>query len=166
MAQQLSWRATHDALTGLINRREFANHLTQLILRAGEKQEQHVLLYLDLDQLLVNDACGHVAGDELLKQPSSVIRGGMRESDAFARMADETGQPVRPGAFLPAAERYGTMPSFDRWVVRNLFKQLVRIQTIAEFIEDAAILACLRTVGVDFAQGYHINHSHPFGSAG
>lgn len=263
MALQLSWQASHDALTGLINRREFEQRLSQVIRRTRGSKEQHVLLYMDLDQFkLVNDTCGHVAGDELLKQLSSVIQMHMRESDTFARLggdefgillaycpqqqaqriADEVRETVKkfrfvwqdktfdigvsiglvnidqttpdlqtvltqadvacyaakdagrnrvhvyeasdaslarrqgemewvgritrafeehrfilyrqailpvhtdnkqmhyeilvrmheektaelilPGAFLPAAERYGIMPSFDRWVVRNLFRLL------------------------------------------
>ena len=261
MALQLSWQASHDALTGLINRREFETRLREVIRRACDGREHHVLLYMDLDQFkLVNDTCGHVAGDELLKQLSVVIQAHMRESDTFARLggdefgillaycpqaqaqriADEvretvkkfrfvwqehsfdigvsiglvnidrmtpdlqtvlsqadvacyaakdagrnrvhiykagdaalaqrqgemewvgritrafedkrfvlyrqaivpvtaratqihyeilvrmrdekTGGLILPGAFLPAAERYGIMPSFDRWVVRNLFR--------------------------------------------
>lgn len=103
MALQLSWQASHDALTGLINRREFETRLTQVIHRARDGREKHVVLYLDLDQFkLVNDTCGHVAGDELLKQLASVIQLHMRESDTFARLGgDEFGILL---AFCPQAQ--------------------------------------------------------------
>ena len=93
MAHQLSWQATHDALTGLINRCEFDKRLSQLIDQAQNQGDSHVLLYLDLDQFkVVNDTCGHVAGDELLKQLATIIQGNMRESDTFARLGgDEFG---------------------------------------------------------------------------
>jgi diguanylate cyclase (GGDEF)-like protein/PAS domain S-box-containing protein len=93
MAHQLSWQASHDPLTGLINRREFEERVSRALAAAGEEGEYHALLYLDLDQFkIVNDTCGHVAGDELLKQLSALIQQHMRESDTLARLGgDEFG---------------------------------------------------------------------------
>jgi diguanylate cyclase (GGDEF)-like protein/PAS domain S-box-containing protein len=90
----LHYQASHDALTGLINRREFENRLTTAVEAARQNpQARHVLLYLDLDQFkLVNDTCGHPAGDLLLKQITGVIQSRVREGDALARLGgDEFG---------------------------------------------------------------------------
>jgi len=93
MATQLSWQATHDALTGLANRREFERVLAEALATAKAKDVQHALLYMDLDQFkVVNDTCGHVAGDELLKQLTSVIQQDMRDADTLSRLGgDEFG---------------------------------------------------------------------------
>jgi diguanylate cyclase (GGDEF)-like protein/PAS domain S-box-containing protein len=89
-ARQLSWQATHDALTGLVNRREFEYQLEQAILAAQNLNEQHVLLYLDLDRFkIVNDTCGHVAGDELLRQVSELFKGKIRKTDLLARLGGD-----------------------------------------------------------------------------
>ncbi len=93
MAQKLTWQATHDTLTGLINRREFEKRLSQALADAKTEHHQHVLLYLDLDQFkIVNDTCGHVAGDELLKQLATLLQTRLREGDVLARLGgDELG---------------------------------------------------------------------------
>ena len=90
----LHYQASHDALTGLINRREFENRLTVAVEDARQNaQARHVLLYLDLDQFkLVNDTCGHPAGDLLLKQITGVIQSRVRGGDTLARLGgDEFG---------------------------------------------------------------------------
>jgi diguanylate cyclase (GGDEF)-like protein/PAS domain S-box-containing protein len=93
MARQLSWQATHDALTGLENRRAFEEELRQAIALAKQLSFRHCLLYLDLDQFkVVNDTCGHAAGDELLKQLSFQLQQQVRGSDTLARLGgDEFG---------------------------------------------------------------------------
>lgn len=93
MAQKLSWQAAHDALTGLVNRREFENRLQQALTASHDEGQQHALLYLDLDQFkIVNDTCGHIAGDELLRQLSAILQLKMRASDTLARLGgDEFG---------------------------------------------------------------------------
>ncbi len=93
LAQQLSWQASHDPLTGLGNRREFEHRLERAIADAQENNEIHALLYLDLDQFkVVNDTCGHTAGDELLKQLGLLLRDKVRENDTLARLGgDEFG---------------------------------------------------------------------------
>ena len=91
LARELSHQATHDALTGVPNRREFERRLTELLSRPD--QARHVLCYLDLDQFkVVNDTCGHVAGDELLRQVTQLIRSLLRSADTLARLGgDEFG---------------------------------------------------------------------------
>lgn len=93
MAKQLSWQASHDVLTGLANRREFERKLEQLIYGARNHNEHHALCYLDLDQFkIVNDTCGHVAGDELLRQLGIIFTQKLRKQDTLARLGgDEFG---------------------------------------------------------------------------
>ena len=93
MAQKLAWQASHDALTGLVNRREFERRLGELVASAKASERQHALLYLDLDNFkAVNDTCGHAAGDEMLRQLTAVMQSRMRGSDTLARLGgDEFG---------------------------------------------------------------------------
>ena len=93
-AAQLQHQATHDALTGLVNRREFEHQLQRAIeIRAAKGGTPHALLYLDLDQFkVINDTCGHAAGDELIRQVAWSIRQLLRANDVLARLGgDEFG---------------------------------------------------------------------------
>ena len=89
----LTHQAQHDDLTGLINRREFEVRLERSLKSVHENGVQHVFCYLDLDQFkLVNDTCGHSAGDELLRQVSVLLANRMRDRDTLARLGgDEFG---------------------------------------------------------------------------
>ncbi|MBX4139253.1 EAL domain-containing protein [Pseudomonas sp. S5F11] len=90
----LSWQATHDALTGLANRREFEFRLEQVLYPLAHQQVgRHALMFLDLDQFkLVNDTCGHAAGDELLRHICALLQSDLREGDTLARLGgDEFG---------------------------------------------------------------------------
>jgi diguanylate cyclase (GGDEF)-like protein/PAS domain S-box-containing protein len=90
----LHYQASHDALTGLINRREFENRLNAAVEDAKQdKEARHALLYLDLDQFkLVNDTCGHPAGDQLLRQITGMLQSRIRSGDMLARLGgDEFG---------------------------------------------------------------------------
>ena len=93
MAHQLSWQASHDALTSLANRHEFERRLNALIESAHSNGKKHALLYMDLDQFkVINDTCGHVAGDELLRSFSALLNSRVRDSDTLARLGgDEFG---------------------------------------------------------------------------
>ena len=92
LRRQLAHHAAHDSLTGLINRREFEVRL-ESALTSARQGASHVLLYIDLDQFkVVNDTCGHTAGDQLLKQVTTLIRGLVRNSDTVSRLGgDEFG---------------------------------------------------------------------------
>ena len=82
------WQANHDVLTGLVNRREFENQLSQLW--ELDNQKLHSLLYMDLDRFkIVNDTCGHSAGDDLLQQVSKVLQAQIRSSDTLARLGGD-----------------------------------------------------------------------------
>ena len=89
----LSYHATHDALTGLYNRREFERQLSELILEAKNTHSQHALCYIDLDQFkVINDTSGHMAGDKLLQQLTYLIKNHVRDADMLARLGgDEFG---------------------------------------------------------------------------
>lgn len=90
--RQLKHYATHDSLTGLFNRREFERQLQLLISSASDVQNksQHCVCYFDLDQFkVVNDNCGHLAGDELLKQISQIVTASIRASDTVARIGGD-----------------------------------------------------------------------------
>lgn len=91
--RQLSYQASHDALTGLINRREFEVRLDRAIGVARTQSASHALLYIDLDQFkIVNDTCGHAAGDELLQQLSGLLLSSVRYRDTLSRLGgDEFG---------------------------------------------------------------------------
>ncbi len=93
LANKISYQATHDALTGLINRREFERRLELLLENARNDGKGHALCYIDLDQFkIVNDTCGHVAGDELLRQLTTLLQAQVRERDTLARLGgDEFG---------------------------------------------------------------------------
>jgi len=91
--RQLTFQATHDALTGLINRYELERKLKSILSSPPSESVHNSLCYLDLDQFkLVNDTCGHLAGDELLKQITIMLQERVRNRDSFARLGgDEFG---------------------------------------------------------------------------
>ena len=93
MEREMIYLASHDPLTGLINRRELEARLKRAIRGARAERRRHVLLYLDLDEFkVVNDTCGHLVGDEMLKQITALLRSRVRRSDVLARLGgDEFG---------------------------------------------------------------------------
>ncbi len=93
LKQQLFWQATHDSLTGLANRSAFEKRLREAIESARAYNEEYALLYMDLDQFkVVNDTCGHLAGDELLRQLATQLKKNIRSADTLARLGgDEFG---------------------------------------------------------------------------
>jgi diguanylate cyclase (GGDEF)-like protein/PAS domain S-box-containing protein len=92
-AAKLSYQASHDALTGLINRMEFERRLGLALHSAAQMGRHHAVLYLDLDQFkVVNDTCGHAAGDQLMRQVATLLGHCLREGDTLARLGgDEFG---------------------------------------------------------------------------
>jgi diguanylate cyclase (GGDEF)-like protein/PAS domain S-box-containing protein len=90
LQNELTRQATHDALTGLLNRSAFETHLEAALDSARSRDQVHALCYLDLDQFkVVNDTCGHVAGDELLRQLTGLMRREFRAGDAIARLGGD-----------------------------------------------------------------------------
>jgi diguanylate cyclase (GGDEF)-like protein/PAS domain S-box-containing protein len=91
--RQMSYQATHDALTGLVNRREFERRLAEAAESAHSGAATHMLCYLDLDRFkIVNDTSGHLAGDSMLREVAKLLREAVRDSDTVARLGgDEFG---------------------------------------------------------------------------
>ena len=106
MQNQLTWQASHDPLTGLVNRRELEVLLERLLATAKEQDKCHALLYLDLDQFkVINDTCGHVAGDELLRQVGALMHPMIRDSDTLARLGGDEFGILLEGCSLRQAEQ-------------------------------------------------------------
>lgn len=97
LEREMAYLATHDPLTGLINRREFERRLDGAVRGASETGQAHCLCYLDLDDFkILNDTCGHVAGDELLRQLTGVLAASIPREDTIARLGgDEFGLLLR-----------------------------------------------------------------------
>lgn len=88
--RKISYQASHDALTGLINRREFEHRVERAVEASRSGNTHHVLAYLDLDRFkIVNDSCGHQAGDDLLRKVASLLREQVRDSDSVARIGGD-----------------------------------------------------------------------------
>jgi diguanylate cyclase (GGDEF)-like protein len=91
--KELTYQANHDVLSGLVNRRGFELHLSYAMETKQAENAEHVFCYLDLDQFkVINDTCGHIAGDELLRQISQLLKKHIRKHDVLARLGgDEFG---------------------------------------------------------------------------
>ncbi|MGE5605878.1 MAG: EAL domain-containing protein, partial [Bacteroidota bacterium] len=90
LTKKISYQASHDSLTGLVNRGQFEEHLAQVLDSAKQQNLSHVLFFMDLDRFkIVNDTCGHFAGDQLLKQVAQLLQKYIRHSDVFARLGGD-----------------------------------------------------------------------------
>jgi diguanylate cyclase (GGDEF)-like protein/PAS domain S-box-containing protein len=90
LTRQMTYQASHDALTGLVNRREFERRLQEAMDSAQTGDVGHALCYLDLDRFkVVNDTCGHTAGDNMLREVASIIREAVRDSDTVGRIGGD-----------------------------------------------------------------------------
>lgn len=90
LTRQMSYQASHDALTGLVNRREFERRLREAMDAAQTGDAAHALCYLDLDRFkVVNDTCGHTAGDNMLREVATIIKDAVRDSDTAGRIGGD-----------------------------------------------------------------------------
>jgi diguanylate cyclase (GGDEF)-like protein/PAS domain S-box-containing protein len=90
LAGEMSYRASHDTLTGLVNRTEFESRLQWVLEKARDQDTQNAMLYIDLDQFkLVNDSCGHAVGDELLQRVGKLLGESIRGHDTLARLGGD-----------------------------------------------------------------------------
>jgi diguanylate cyclase len=90
LISEVNYRATHDALTGLINRTEFELRLQKLLHKSYEDKSEHALMFIDLDQFkIVNDTCGHSVGDQVLQQVSKLLNEVVRTRDTLARLGGD-----------------------------------------------------------------------------
>lgn len=106
LAMTMAHQAKHDQLTGLFNRREFESQLFISLEKSKREERQDVLCYIDLDQFkVVNDTCGHIAGDELLRQLTHILHANVRDSDVLARLGgDEFGLIIKGCSLNKAQE--------------------------------------------------------------
>ena len=107
--ERLSYQASHDALTGLINRREFEKRVQRLLSTIKQDKNEHALCFMDLDQFkIVNDTCGHAAGDEMLRQLGSVLTETVQDRDTVARLGGDEFGVLLEHCSLEDAERVAT----------------------------------------------------------
>jgi diguanylate cyclase (GGDEF)-like protein/PAS domain S-box-containing protein len=107
LEDKLAYQATHDALTKLLNRREFEQRLHQVLTRDQDPSDKHVLCFLDLDQFkIINDTCGHIAGDELLRQVAALLSGLVRSRDTLARIGGDEFAVLMEHATLDSALKF------------------------------------------------------------
>ena len=129
-SRQLAYEASHDVLTGLYNRREFERRLEQAIERVQESGGAHSLMYLDLDQFkVVNDTCGHAAGDELLREVAEMMRARLRKTDMLARLGGDEFGILLENCGLEDGERVAE--SIREAVARFRFERRKRIFALA-----------------------------------
>ncbi|MBA3564390.1 MAG: EAL domain-containing protein, partial [Gammaproteobacteria bacterium] len=153
LSSQLSYDASHDALTGLINRREFETRLKRVLERAHVDSSSHAVCYLDLDQFkIVNDSCGHIAGDELLRQIGDVLQKRIRGGDTVARLGgDEFGillehcnrdkalevahsmqEGIAKYQFIWGSNRFAIGASVGLVVITKAFRRLTEVLSAAD----------------------------------
>ena len=106
ISDEINFQTTHDSLTGLLNRRQFENELTRIVEHAHNHRSHHVLCFIDIDQFkIVNDTCGHMAGDDLLRQISNLIRDKLSRRDILARPGSDEFLILLENASLAQGER-------------------------------------------------------------
>ncbi len=110
LTEQLSYQASHDSLTGLINRREFERRTERLLATIRKDKHVHAMCFVDLDQFkVVNDTCGHSAGDELLRQLGQVLQDTVRHRDTLARLGGDEFGVLMEHCSLDHAHRVATL---------------------------------------------------------
>jgi diguanylate cyclase (GGDEF)-like protein/PAS domain S-box-containing protein len=116
LTQRLSYEASHDALTGLLNRAEFERRVATALATAHENRSEHALCFLDLDRFKqVNDTCGHAAGDQLLQSLALLMESRLRQRDTLARLGgDEFGLLLEH------------CPIEQAWVIANELREATR----------------------------------------
>jgi diguanylate cyclase (GGDEF)-like protein/PAS domain S-box-containing protein len=133
LSNQLSYQATYDALTGLVNRREFEDRLQEVIELAQARRSDNVVCYLDLDQFkVINDTCGHMAGDEFLRLLARELFKGIDQADTLARLGGDEFAILMENCMLENAERVANdvrqiVQNFSFFWQGNVFKVGVSI---------------------------------------
>ncbi len=109
LTRQMSYQATHDPLTGQINRREFERRLDEAMDSAHSEEAIHMLFYMDLDRFkAVNDSCGHLAGDNMLKEVAGLIKEQVRDSDIVGRLGGDEFGAILIGCPIDKARQIAT----------------------------------------------------------
>ena len=105
LSEELRYQATHDGLTGLVNRQDFEQRLEHFLTPGSKGGTQNVLAYLDLDQFkLINGTCGHIAGDELLRQLAMMLKDLVRKGDTLARLGGDEFGILMSNCSMPEAQ--------------------------------------------------------------
>ena len=129
ITRQMSYQATHDALTGLVNRREFERRLGETLDSARRGDGVHVMCFIDLDHFKqVNDSSGHQAGDSLLREVAKVMREAVRDSDTVARLGGDEFGLLLAGCPLEKARQIAD--DLARTVAEHRFVWKDRIHTV------------------------------------
>ncbi len=165
LTKEITYHATHDALTNLVNRREFEHRLGR-VLRRYDETPGHALLYMDLDNFkIINDSCGHPAGDEALRQTADVFRSVIRERDSLGRLGGDEfallmehcpkDQAIRAARQLRQALLQYSFCWDDRTFKIGVSIGLVLIsgsstQTNLSYLLTIADQACYQAKGLDF----------------
>jgi diguanylate cyclase (GGDEF)-like protein/PAS domain S-box-containing protein len=106
LAREMSYQASHDALTGLVNRAEFERRLELALKSTRGEGAGHVVCYLDLDRFkVVNDTCGHMVGDNLLRELAALLKDKVRDSDTVARVGGDEFAMLLSGCPLDKARQ-------------------------------------------------------------
>jgi diguanylate cyclase (GGDEF)-like protein len=153
LSQQLSYDASHDPLTGLVNRREFELRLQRALEMSQATGATHAVCFLDLDRFkVINDTAGHVAGDELLRQLGQMLQHKVRANDVVARLGgDEFGlllhscgpndaiqvantllKEIDKFQFIWAANTFGVGVSIGLVLINNSFKRIAQVMNAAD----------------------------------
>lgn len=176
LKQELSWQATHDALTGLTNRFEFERLVEHAMTTSRTDGRTHGLLYIDLDQFkIVNDTAGHIAGDKVLRQVAGIFSNIVRDTDTLARMGgDEFGLLLEncpaEKALEIANQIIGALNDYQFWWNDREYKVgasigLATIDQSSESLQQvfsAADLACYaaKDAGRNRAHQFHDSDEH------
>jgi len=135
---QLVFQARHDALTGLLNRREFEHRLGSLLENTRRSERTHALLMIDLDHFkVVNDTCGHHAGDELLRQLTALMKARVRRSDVLARLGGDEFAIILHDCALETAVELGE--NLRRWISKFQYHDCDRSYSVGASIGLVAI---------------------------
>ncbi len=109
LTRKMSYQATHDPLTGLINRREFERRLDEAMDSAHAEEAVHMMFYMDLDRFkAVNDSCGHMAGDNMLREVAALIKDEVRDSDYVGRLGGDEFGAILIGCPIDKARQIAT----------------------------------------------------------
>ncbi len=109
LTRKMSYQATHDPLTGLVNRREFERRLDEAMDSAHAEESVHMLFYMDLDRFkAVNDSCGHIAGDNMLREVAALIKDEVRDSDFVGRLGGDEFGAILIGCPIDKARQIAT----------------------------------------------------------
>ena len=121
LSEQLSFQATHDELTGLVNRRHFDSELHKAIDEAHINNVEHVLVFMDLDRFkIVNDTCGHMAGDKLLQQLAAIFQKVFSKRDLLGRLGGDEFAVIMRNCMVEQSMR----------IINNLHTQVDRFRFV------------------------------------